>query len=333
MQLKYVILVALISAGLGGLSIYSFYRWGDGLPLASLEQDQENKDILEGQRDLINPLLFCGRDESKKLIGQAPFESSLKKTIEGLLSDESVEDVSVVFRDLNNGPVYSFNRDKEFRGASLLKIFLLIGYLKVLEREPHLNYAKIKYDPNKHDLKNFETLFPADDKMIPGQAYSISELLERMITNSDNSALIMLADFRPDAGIEETLKKLNFLVINKNNDTWITNRTYASILRILYNSTFLSREYSNLALHLLAKSKFQKGLVAGLPKDLLVAHKFGERFTIDGAIQLHDCGIVYRPGQPYLLCIMTQGKNKDRLARAIQTITEAVDLQVRKSVQ
>ena len=75
---------------------------------------------------------------------------------------------------------------------------------------------------------------------------------------------------------------------------------------------------SEKALGLLQKSEFHKGLVAGVPSGTIVAHKFGERdgLTI-GEKQLHDCGIIYYPGNPYLLCVMTRGDNFDELAGVV----------------
>jgi hypothetical protein len=61
-----------------------------------------------------------------------------------------------------------------------------------------------------------------------------------------------------------------------------------------------------------------------LPKSLAVAHKFGERELPNGIKQLHDCGIVYLPKHPYLLCIMTRGTDYDRLSTVISTISKKI---------
>lgn len=68
--------------------------------------------------------------------------------------------------------------------------------------------------------------------------------------------------------------------------------------------------------------------MAGVPRDLKVAHKFGERrFDVPGTPptdQLHDCGVVYFPGRPYLLCLMTRGASWDRLADTLRELSGIV---------
>ena len=92
-------------------------------------------------------------------------------------------------------------------------------------------------------------------------------------------------------------------------DTKISPAMYARFLRILYNSTYLSRDLSEKALELLSSTDFRSGLVGGIPSDINVAHKFGQYSdgTSTDPIELHDCGIIYFPKNPYLLCIMTRG--------------------------
>ena len=49
-----------------------------------------------------------------------------------------------------------------------------------------------------------------------------------------------------------------------------------------------------------------------VPAGTVIAHKFGEwgRERPEGfEQQFHDCGIVYRPGRPYLACVMTRGRS------------------------
>ena len=104
----------------------------------------------------------------------------------------------------------------------------------------------------------------------------------------------------------------------------ISVRGFSSLFRLLFNSSYLSSEYSNEVLNILSQSTFDKGLEAGLPKGIKVTNKFGERDLPDGTAELHDCGIIYYPKNPYLLCVMTSGKDDDKLASIISQISKMV---------
>jgi hypothetical protein len=73
---------------------------------------------------------------------------------------------------------------------------------------------------------------------------------------------------------------------------------------------------------------FTLGLIAELPKSIRVAHKYGERGVYqDGVligIELHDCGIVYAPENPYYLCVMTRGTELKKLSNLIADISAKV---------
>ncbi len=85
---------------------------------------------------------------------------------------------------------------------------------------------------------------------------------------------------------------------------------------------------SSRALELLTKTAFNDGLRAGVPENIEVAHKFGERILPNNIQQLHDCGIVYIPNKPYLLCIMTRGKDMHTLQGVIEEISSSVYAEV-----
>ena len=136
-----------------------------------------------------------------------------------------------------------------------------------------------------------------------------------MIVFSDNNAMqlatIHLLNFYPEE-LSGVFADLNLNVPNEQAEDYMTAKEYASLFRVLYSATYLSREKSEAALALLGLTDFRDGLVAGVPSDIFVAHKFGERGVrgSDGEIthrEFHDCGIVYYPGHPYLLCVMTKG--------------------------
>jgi beta-lactamase class A len=73
---------------------------------------------------------------------------------------------------------------------------------------------------------------------------------------------------------------------------------------------------------LLAKSNFKEGMVAGLPQGIKLVHKFGEGGDVNGELQLHETGIIYMPGGPYLITIMTKGNDLQQLAAIIAALTK-----------
>ncbi len=71
-----------------------------------------------------------------------------------------------------------------------------------------------------------------------------------------------------------------------------------------------------------------------MPPDIPSSNKFGERTvetkntttgmtTVDYR-ELHDCGIIYYPRNPYLLCIMTKGQDFAKLSKIISDISSMV---------
>jgi len=98
---------------------------------------------------------------------------------------------------------------------------------------------------------------------------------------------------------------------------------YCKLFRVLYNSTYLGARYSELALDLLTQSNFKKGFLRNPGFHFPVAHKFGERI-FNNIEQLHEVGIFYDDGQPYLLGVMTSGDNLDNLSNALSEVSNAV---------
>jgi beta-lactamase class A len=83
---------------------------------------------------------------------------------------------------------------------------------------------------------------------------------------------------------------------------------------------------SEKALKLLSQIKYTDALVKGINNpQIIVSHKFGERtFNDTGEKQLHDCGIVYIPQKPYLVCIMTRGDDFTKLSSSIAQISKTI---------
>lgn len=241
-------------------------------------------------------------------------------------------DAGIFFRDLKDGPTMGLNEYANFIPASLFKLPTMVTFFALVESNPQILQQMVVYEsrPELEEL-NREQIYPVDIHLVPGQSYVIEDLIKQMIIHSDNLALGILNDklkvMSEEKGVEllvETYKELGLFPDKLDENLELSVKRYASIFRSLYYSSYLNRGLSEKALGILSEVKFKQGIVAGVPKDIMVAHKFGERgFTQDGKNlgQLHDCGIIYYPDNPYLLCIMTKGDDYRELETVISDVS------------
>lgn len=250
----------------------------------------------------------------------------LKRNIEEYINKQKEKEIltqaSVYIRDLNNGPWMGINENDAFKPASLLKVPIMMGIFKHAEKDKSL-LSQTVIATLSGELQTVQTIVPSK-RALQGWQYTIEQLVEQMIIYSDNSAKDILVTNLVDIPFDQVFYDLGIDVpgIQTTEDD-ISVRKYASFFRILYNASYLSVEYSQKALELLEKSEFGAGLRAGVPTDIIVAHKFGEReFSDSSEKQLHDCGIVYKHKRPYLICVMTRGYNLELLSRVISFISK-----------
>lgn len=238
--------------------------------------------------------------------------------------------ISVWVRDLNDAQTASTNENQRYDPASLLKLPLMIAYFKVAELDPTLLQTTLPYTDTGIVNDSIQDFAPSSS-LIVGQSYTVEQLIEDMIINSDNNATAALLAHLDPSIFTQTLLDLGIKIPSSDNTglhDFITAKSYATIFRTLYNSSYLSRDDSQKALALMSKEAFA-GIAGPLPAGTVVAHKFGEREVdnMDGSVQvreLHDCGIVYKKNEPYTLCIMTQGQNFTDLLSVIQNISQIV---------
>lgn len=236
--------------------------------------------------------------------------------------------ISYYFRDLNNGMWMGINEKELFTPASLMKVPTMIAILKQAQTNPEILKKKLEYNHAEFIGVDEEAGFPKKDH----QSYSVDELILHSIAYSDNAATIMLMR---EAGMNNVIKvedDLNLHVASGYSDqtNFVSVKVYADVLRILYNAAYLNEDMSQMALKYLTQSVFAEGIKAGIPAGIKVAHKYGARDIIFDnntllTYQLHEFGIVYYPGKPFLLGIMTRGENskeeKMKLIRDLSSIT------------
>lgn len=266
-----------------------------------------------GPHRLTNPLLdFETNVEFREI---ASFRGKLEGLAARATASGDATHVSIYFRDLNNGPWFGVNQNELFTPASLFKVPFMMGLLKQAESDPALLSKRLKVDLPSDP---YQATLPAPVMVVRGEVYTVEQLLELVVAHSDNVALFALDSLQAREVYDRVFTELGLAAPAPNAvHAEMRVKDYAAFFRILYNASYLNREMSEKALGFLSRSSFTKGLPAGIPPGTPVAHKFGDRELSSGQLQLHDCGIVYHPRTPYVLCVMTRGKSLEGLLKTI----------------
>ena len=311
-----LIILVFIAGGVGGFYFRPYYSQNarsDGYPF-------------------VNPTAGVKYPAEKDPIEWKVLKQTLSDLIANYRNDQQITTASVYFRAFGSGQWLRVNEDLRYAPASLLKVPLMITYFKLAQVEPTILNKTITY--NGGPDRNAKETIKASSSLEPGN-YTVAELIRRMIALSGNNSANVLEQNIDNNFYKEVYTDLGLpFPYNENDVDFKTPKAYAIVLRALYNATYLNRALSNQALALMVNADFQDGLVAGVPKTVKVAHKFGERAfgTTDAQgnpkvislAELHDCGIIYYPNNTYMLCIMTHGKDFKHLEDAIAGISKTV---------
>lgn len=281
----------------------------------------------------IAPLLTCDVGSEEAFPEFAPLKAILTNLVTQKVAAGDAHDVSIYLRSMLSARWFEINRDTTYTPASLAKIFLMMAYYKeanetdnpgLLDKQiPFVSSSRYVGDVISGNIAN----------LVEGKLYTVDHTISQMLTNSDNDAFTTLynsLDVDTLSKLETVFHDLNISLPASMNDramSPIAVNEYATIYRVLFGSTYISGNYSEKALRLLAESKYRGGIAAGIPQSFIVAHKYGvlvpppNSAASTTSTELHDCGIVYYPQHPYLLCVMTKGSNVAALQSTIKDIS------------
>lgn len=300
--------------------------WALRAPVTPAPQTVSGTTTRMGGYAFVRPLLECDVAANSDALRFRRLHDELGAAVARNIASGAATHISIYLRDLNSTEVLGIAETEGFSPASLLKVPVMMMALRAAERDPSLLERSVLYQqggPNAviPNIRPTTTL-------TPGQRYTLWALIEQMITESDNQAMEAVGSQFSPADFVRTFADLGVPALMTTGDPLMTVEQYASFFRILYNAAYLGADMSEKALTLLSRVRFVKGLVAGLPPTVAVAHKFGERryAPANGPAvnQLHDCGVVYFPGRPYLLCLMTRGNDWDSLANSLRELSTMV---------
>lgn len=262
---------------------------------------------------------------------------SLKKSVTTYVTNaihaNNASDVSVYFRELNTNNWIGVNTDDTYSPASMLKVITLVAFLRASESNPDLLDEAVTLDvPSAENEDTNQDYYPSENQAKIGGTYTTEQLLSYMIDDSDNNSALTLSSLIGAQTLNQTFTDFNIPNNNENAASdFMSVKMYSRIWRALYDGTYISQTLSNQALDLLSHTTFTEGLVAGVPAGTTVSHKFGERTiniqsTSGNAVtsqtrELHDCGIVYAPNNPYFICVMTKGNDFTVLQKIISDLS------------
>lgn len=241
----------------------------------------------------------------------ASLEAKLKEEIQGEIASGRISSASLYFRDLERGPVFGIDEDQSLYPASLLGITLILAYYDIAQSYPEV----------------MQELVPSPDEK---QATVRDELL-KLAKENDREAYMRLREHLStlQGGDEYLLQQASELGLRSDTagsiEPAISTKSYSSILHSLFFARLFPASVSDEILELLNDELPKKGIAAALPDSVRVVHRIGipERM-FDGILRIHDCGIVYYPGNPYSLCIVVAGKSEEDMLRSARGLARLI---------
>jgi len=263
---------------------------------------------------LTNPLVSPNIDTNIQNSSIILHYNGLKTTLEGEIAEyNATGNVGIFIQDAKTGSWLGINERERFTPASLLKVPVMMAILK-------------KVDAGEIRLDDKVTILEEDADPYYGQVYQevgnqmkIIELLEQMVTYSDNTAKNALKRQLSQQEIDRVFVHVGIPdpYLEDTNQT-VSPRNYIRLFKALYYSTFLTPASSEKALDLTTDTEQEQLISKEIPPEVQVAHKFG---IIEGEL-LSDCGVVYHSKNPYFICIMVKNENLEKSTELIQELSK-----------
>jgi beta-lactamase class A len=320
----------LLTLVLGAFSLGLFI--GTGV-LAVLAPFQANKGYDFSSRDNEGEFRFIRTStEAKNLHANKelkPFQYKVSSLVDDDLKSGEAATISIYFRDLNNGNWFGIREHAKFSPKNLLKVPVMIAYFKWSETNPLVLRRKLRYTGKEPAVGQTEG--EQRREIEPGKTYSVNDLIFRMIVHDDAAAYALLYANLPGSRLDRIFKDLSVDYNPRKRDNSLSLSAFAAFYRVLFNASYLSEDLSEKALRYLSKSTFRGAMASGIPPNIDIASKAGER-TISVAddgeekeqFQLHEFGIIYHPNRPFLLGVTVQGADTEHLEKIIRDLTRLV---------
>jgi len=239
-------------------------------------------------------------EEFKKL------EHSLQEYVNSIVQDGA--EVAIYIKDLSTGYEIKINSGKKIPSASLVKIPIMAAVYYLVDKN------KLSLDEKLVYKKKYRCGGSGVIKRMPyGTKFTIKELVELMITISDNVATHMLIDRIGLKNLNEIFKELglkdtninrfvmDLFLKNKGVENYTTAEDIGLLLEKVYRGSLVSKKASIEMLSIMLKQRICDRIPKKLPPQIAVAHKTGLMKDV-----CHDVGIVYTNNGDFVICVLTQ---------------------------
>jgi beta-lactamase class A len=219
--------------------------------------------------------------------------------------------------DLNTGYNAGFNAAKSMPAASTIKVPVMVEVFAQLQAG--------RFDLDRRVMlqasdKDFGSGVLCDAPV--GATYSVSDLLEKMIDISDNTATNMLIRLVGRHNINRQMAQLGLerthLSGYVRTDGWAIRRTLRTspadlvrLLALMAKGELIDEWSSNEMIAILKADTINTLLPEPLPPDVAIAHKTGSLNDT-----LNDAGIVFATDAPYVIAVMTTALPSKDLGRS-----------------
>ncbi|HUR81494.1 MAG TPA: serine hydrolase [Thermoanaerobaculia bacterium] len=251
----------------------------------------------------------------------AAAEVSLYRNVLRIRQEHTLENLGISFYDAETTIQWSYNADHYFHAASTMKLAVLLGVFRQIDR------GELQLDAPVHVRNRFTSIVNQETFMLDlgrdadpdvyghlGKTLTVRELAYWMITKSSNLATNLLVEVVGINTVQQSLDELEIdgmkvlrgVEDSRAFDAGLNNEVTANgllkLLRLIADGKAYSQKACDEMLDIMLDQQYRSGIPAGLPKAARVAHKTGNISTVH-----HDAGIVYLDGRkPYVLVILTQ---------------------------
>jgi beta-lactamase class A len=245
---------------------------------------------------------------------------SLEERIAPLVKEHKGK-VAIAVKNLKTGESYTLNGDEPMPTASLIKFPIMV--------EVYFQVAEGKINLANHVMLRKEDMVPGSGILTyhfsDGANFPLRDAVRLMIVYSDNTATNLVLD---RIGIDSTNKRMaklglpntriNAKVFRGSTTSVDPERTkrfglgsttaneMVALAEKLYQGKLVSPEACKDMLETMKKCDDKDKLKRFLPPNAVVAHKTGSVSDIKT-----DAGIIYTPGGPVAICVLTWG-NADK---------------------